>query len=197
VTRHVTQTGARSSRKAPWNKQLLTALVLGTLAFSAFALAGCAGASSPAPTTPETPAVTQETTPAATTVPPAEAPAAPTAPAKSKPFAPVKKLVIKDSVVGKGAAAKSGDSVTVNYTGWLPDGTQFDSSVGKQPFVFALGTGYVIPGWDKGVVGMKVGGKRVLYIPGDLAYGPQGSPPIIPPNATLKFEIEMLGINAQ
>jgi len=104
-------------------------------------------------------------------------------------------LKIKDLVVGKGAAAKPGDNVSVHYTGWLMDGTKFDSSVDRgQPFEFALGQGQVIPGWDKGVVGMKVGGKRELIIPPELAYGDQGAGGSIPPNATLKFNVELLAI---
>lgn len=105
------------------------------------------------------------------------------------------KLKIKDLVVGKGAAAKTGDRVSVHYTGWLMDGTKFDSSLDRgQPFEFVLGQGQVIPGWDKGVVGMKVGGKRELIIPPELAYGDQGAGGAIPPNATLKFNVQLLAI---
>jgi len=105
-------------------------------------------------------------------------------------------LKIDDLVVGKGAAAKSGDKVKVHYTGWLTDGTKFDSSKdGGQPFEFNLGAGQVIPGWDQGVAGMKVGGKRKLTIPPDLGYGASGTPGgPIPPNATLIFEVELLAI---
>jgi len=107
----------------------------------------------------------------------------------------VTKLQIKDLEVGKGPAAKDGDAVNVHYTGWLLDGTKFDSSRDRdQPFSFTLGQGGVIKGWDKGVVGMKAGGKRELVIPPDLAYGKRGSPPKIPPNAPLKFDIELLKI---
>lgn len=103
-------------------------------------------------------------------------------------------LKIDDLVVGKGAASKSGDRVTVHYTGWLTDGTKFDSSKDRgQPFPFTLGAGEVIPGWDQGVAGMKVGGKRKLTIPPDLGYGASGTGPI-PPNATLIFEVELLKI---
>jgi FKBP-type peptidyl-prolyl cis-trans isomerase len=104
------------------------------------------------------------------------------------------KLQIKDLKVGKGATAKTGDSVTVNYTGWLMDGTKFDSSIGKAPFPFVLGAGQVIPGWDQGVVGMKVGGTRELIIPPSLGYGSQGAGGVIPPDATLKFDVELLSI---
>jgi len=101
---------------------------------------------------------------------------------------------IEDKVVGTGATAAAGMTVTVNYTGTLTDGTVFDSSVGKQPFVFILGTGQVIPGWDKGLLGMKVGGKRILTIPPELAYGAQGAGSTIPPNATLVFDVELLDV---
>ena len=105
-------------------------------------------------------------------------------------------LKTEDLVVGKGAEAVSGKEITVNYTGTLTDGTKFDSSLneGRTPFTFVLGEGSVIPGWDQGLVGMKVGGKRKLTIPSSLAYGPDGSPPVIPPNATLIFEVELLEV---
>jgi len=105
------------------------------------------------------------------------------------------KLIIQDEVVGTGAEAVSGKHVTVNYTGTLTDGTKFDSSLnpGRTPFDFNLGAGEVIQGWDQGVVGMKVGGKRKLTIPPSLGYGSQdmGS---IPPNSTLIFEVELLKV---
>ena len=104
-------------------------------------------------------------------------------------------LQYQDLVVGAGAEAVPGKSVTVHYTGTLQDGSQFDSSVDRnQPFSFILGAGQVIPGWDEGVAGMKVGGKRKLVIPPGLAYGAQGYPPVIPANATLTFDVELLEV---
>ena len=106
-----------------------------------------------------------------------------------------------DLKVGTGALARSGDDVTVEYTGWLSDGTKFDSSRGRnQPFTLTLGKGQVIAGWDEGLPGMKVGGQRKLIIPASLAYGPSGQTDpnsgvtIIPPNATLVFEVELLSL---
>ena len=105
------------------------------------------------------------------------------------------KLQIEDVVVGTGAEAVKGKLVSVHYTGWLTDGKKFDSSKDRgQPFRFPLGRGQVIEGWDQGVQGMKVGGKRRLVIPPDLAYGATGVPPQIPPNSTLVFEVELLGV---
>ena len=104
-------------------------------------------------------------------------------------------LQIEDQLVGNGPAAESGQTVSVHYTGTLPDGSKFDSSLDRgRPFDFPLGGGRVIKGWEQGVLGMKVGGKRKLIIPPDLGYGPRGFPPVIPANATLHFEIELLGV---
>ena len=100
-------------------------------------------------------------------------------------------LISQDEVVGTGAAAALGDTLTVNYTGKLEDGTVFDTSVGKSPIQFVLGAGQVIPGWDQGLAGMKVGGKRLLVIPPDLGYGGQANGPI-PANSTLIFEVDLL-----
>jgi len=111
-------------------------------------------------------------------------------------------LKIVDVKVGTGAVAKAGEQVTVHYTGWLyvngAKGKKFDSSVDRgEPFAFALGAGNVIPGWDKGVAGMKVGGKRTLIIPPDMGYGAGGTPDgTIPPNATLIFDVELLKVGS-
>jgi FKBP-type peptidyl-prolyl cis-trans isomerase len=104
-------------------------------------------------------------------------------------------LQLKDVTVGTGAEAQAGDTVFVHYTGWLTDGTKFDSSLDRgQPFSFPLGAGRVIAGWDEGVAGMKEGGKRILVIPADLGYGAGGAGDVIPPNAVLIFEVELLDI---
>jgi FKBP-type peptidyl-prolyl cis-trans isomerase FkpA len=105
-------------------------------------------------------------------------------------------LVIDDLVEGSGAAATAGQHVTVHYTGWLTDGTKFDSSKDRgDPFDFPLGARHVIAGWDEGVQGMKVGGTRKLTIPSQLGYGARGAGGVIPPNATLVFEVELLAID--
>ncbi len=104
-------------------------------------------------------------------------------------------LQATDETVGSGAVAEAGDTVTVNYVGMLDNGTVFDASANHgQPFSFTLGVGQVIPGWDQGVAGMKEGGKRKLVIPSDLAYGANGIPGVIPANATLTFEVELVKV---
>jgi FKBP-type peptidyl-prolyl cis-trans isomerase FkpA len=109
-------------------------------------------------------------------------------------------LQFEDTVVGTGAQASAGQDVTVHYTGWLfnngTQGAKFDSSKDRNdPFVFSLGAGMVIRGWDEGVAGMKVGGARTLIIPAALGYGARGAGGVIPPNATLKFDVELLGLS--
>ena len=104
-------------------------------------------------------------------------------------------LQIEELTVGSGNAATAGKKVSVHYTGWLTNGTKFDSSKDRgEPFVFPLGQGHVIKGWDEGVAGMKVGGKRKLTIPPQLGYGARGAGGVIPPNATLVFEVELLDV---
>ena len=105
-------------------------------------------------------------------------------------------LEIQELKLGEGAEAKAGATVDVHYTGWLLDGTKFDSSVDRgKPFSFHLGAGEVIRGWDEGVAGMKVGGKRKLRIPAELGYGARGAGGVIPGNATLIFDVELLGVH--
>ncbi len=156
---------------------LRAALLLGALAGLVVMTTAC----SPAP--PAEPAST-----------PAETPAA--APAPAPEMETVTELKIEDTVVGKGAEVKPGDTATMHYTGYLMDGTKFDSSLDRgQPFPFVLGAGEVIQGWDEGVAGMKVGGKRVLIIPAEKGYGAQGTPDgTIPGGATLKFEVELVDV---
>jgi hypothetical protein len=127
--------------------------------------------------------------------PPTPTPAPSPTPA-APPADPNAKLEMKDLTVGKGAEAKAGDSVTVHYVGTLPNGTEFDASKkhGDDGFTFELGKGRVIKGWDDGVAGMKVGGKRKLTIPPHLGYGARGAGEKIPPNSTLLFEVELLSV---
>jgi peptidylprolyl isomerase len=156
-------------------------------ALSAVLLAGC-GSSSEKPAAK--PKATSTATPAPTSAPANDTSQKPVikVPKRKAP----KKLVVKDLVTGKGAAAKAGDTISVQYVGAnYADGKQFDASWDRgQPFQFPLGAGMVIPGWDKGIAGMKVGGRRELIIPPKLAYGPAGSGPI-GPNETLIFVVDL------
>jgi len=160
-------------------RSLVLALAFASVLLASLAVSGCS--SQPKAAAPE---------PAATQTEPA-----PSAPAAQEPPAATA-LKIEDVKVGTGAEAKTGDLVTVNYTGYLTDGTKFDSSLnpGREPFQFTIGKGEVIAGWDQGFAGMKVGGKRKLTIPAELGYGPQGKD-VIPPNATLVFDVELLKVN--
>jgi len=104
-------------------------------------------------------------------------------------------LKYTDEVIGNGPSPRNGQTVSVHYTGWLTNGTKFDSSLDRgSPFSFTLGQGQVIKGWDEGVASMKIGGKRKLTIPPDLGYGSRGAGGVIPPNATLVFEVQLLGV---
>ena len=155
------------------------------LALAALAFAGCGGSDkgteAAAPTDTAAPAATPAATKPEVKVPKGKLP---------------KTLVKKDLKVGTGAEAKPGSTVSVQYVGVSAlNGRQFDASWDRgQPFSFQLGSGQVIPGWDRGVAGMKVGGRRMLVIPPKLAYGAQGSPPTIGPNETLVFVIDLLGV---
>lgn len=178
-------------------------VILLLVAVAALGLAGCGGddndsttstaaSAPPATTTTATPAETTETT--ATT----EDPSLAQKPDVEVPKGPAPKLLQVDDIVeGTGPAAKAGDTVTVDYVGVLyKNGKQFDASWDRgEPFQFQLGTGGVIQGWDQGLVGMKVGGRRMLTIPANLAYGSEGSPPAIPPNAPLVFVVDLKAIN--
>jgi FKBP-type peptidyl-prolyl cis-trans isomerase FkpA len=127
----------------------------------------------------------------------AQAPAASPTPARATATEVTMQDGLKytDDQIGTGAVATPGKTAVVHYTGWLMDGTKFDSSRDRnQPFSFALGAGQVIKGWDEGVAGMKVGGKRTLIVPPSLGYGARGAGNVIPPNATLKFEVELLDV---
>ncbi len=117
----------------------------------------------------------------------------PTAPPTQAPVS-ITKLTTVDTQMGTGTPAASGNTIIVNYTGMFTDGRVFDTSIGKQPLAVVIGTGQVIPGWDQGILGMRVGGKRRLIIPADLAYGQKGAGGVIPPNATLIFDIELLDV---
>jgi len=166
------------------SKRSSLALLAALMMVAALSVTGCSKPATPA----ETPAAT-----APAEQPAAEAPAP--APATGPVTKDVTKLVIKDTKVGTGAEATAGKSVTVNYTGYLTDGTKFDSSLDSgQPFTFNLGGGEVIKGWDEGVAGMKVGGTRTLTIPPAMGYGDQGAGGAIPPGATLLFEVQLLAV---
>jgi peptidylprolyl isomerase len=183
--------GARGLRTAGFAPlQLL--LVFTTACAVACGTAPAGPASHPTPVEGSSPPTGASTAPLAPLAPLATtAPAVPTAVAEP----PKPSVVSVDTVVGTGETAAAGDHITVHYVGTLVDGTEFDSSRKRnRPLDFMLGRGQVIKGWDEGVVGMKVGGRRTLTIPPSLAYGARGQPPVIPGDATLKFEVELLGV---
>ncbi|NTU72077.1 MAG: FKBP-type peptidyl-prolyl cis-trans isomerase [Coriobacteriia bacterium] len=152
-------------------------------------MVGCSAAPKTDPATPA-PSASKPSVAASTTAP-GEAEAT-----TGETTAEVTELKITDVSKGTGDKVKKGDEVSVHYTGWLTDGTKFDSSVDSGvPFAFVVGDGKVIAGWDEGLLGMQAGGKRELIVPSDMGYGPGGYPGVIPPNATLKFEVELLSIN--
>ncbi len=174
-------------------------LLLAVSASAALAATGCSKLTSPPSeqASPDPSASAGSTAAPGSTASAAAAGTAANAPAAAAAAAPAgsDKLVSVDEQVGTGAEAKTGDAVSVHYVGTLTNGTEFDSSRKRnQPFKFTLGQGKVIKGWDQGVVGMKVGGKRKLTIPPSLGYGARGAPPVIPPNSTLVFEIELVSI---
>jgi peptidylprolyl isomerase len=158
---------------------------------AALAIAGCGGGS-------DTSSSTGESSEAASTIkwsPAGEFGSEPEVVAPGG--APPKKLETKDLIAGSGAEAKAGDEISVQYSGAnFKTGEEFDSSWSRnaEPFTFTLGAGEVIAGWDQGIVGMKVGGRRELIIPPELGYGPEGSPPVIPPNETLVFVVDLLKV---
>jgi peptidylprolyl isomerase len=167
-------------------------LALTLTAALALAAAGCGSSDDNSSSTDSSAPAEQTSTQAA----PATAKPRPKPKVKVPGGQPPKKLVVKDLIPGTGAAAKAGDPITVNYIGVdFNGGKPFDNSYDRgQPFPFQLGGGQVIPGWDRGLVGMKVGGRRQLTIPPNLAYGPQGQPPTIKPNETLVFVVDLLSI---
>ncbi len=187
-----------TSARRPRSRALLT---VGALAgTAALAAGGCGSSGSTSSitvgnegTVPAT--LTQETATSSSATTPASGPLATQPKVPAQAGAPPTKLITKDLIVGTGPEAKAGQTVTVNYVGVLyKGGKEFDASWKRnEPFSFELGAGKVIKGWDQGVVGMKVGGRRMLIIPSELAYGAQGSPPNIPPNAALIFVVDLLG----
>lgn len=168
---------------------MLRGLLLTILVCAGLAIAGCGGNDDSTSTDGG-----GETTSAS--APPESTETKPTVEVPSGP--PPKKLESEDLVEGEGPKAKAGDEVSVQYVGVnYKSGKEFDSSWsrGAEPFTFPLGAGFVIAGWDQGVEGMKVGGRRELTIPPELGYGPEGSPPTIPPNETLVFVVDLVAVN--
>jgi len=166
-------------------------LALAALALAALALASCHQKTATSGSNATPAALTPPDKPAANT----GAPMSGTPSAAAQEITTPSGLKYQDLVLGDGTVAETNHLVSVHYTGWLTDGTKFDSSLDRgRPFDFQLGAGQVIRGWDEGVTGMRVHGKRRLTIPPDLGYGPQGAGGVIPPNATLVFEVELLDV---
>ena len=166
-------------------------LALGILAAALVLVVACGNGGGKEAVPSATSVSTGAVTPAATTAPEAGGPP----PVSAQPTVTADGLQIIEVEVGTGEEAQSGQTVSVHYTGWLADGTKFDSSLDRgQALTFVLGAGQMIPGFDEGVAGMKVGGMRRLILPPDLAYGPQGRPPVIPPNAELTFDVQLVSV---
>jgi FKBP-type peptidyl-prolyl cis-trans isomerase FkpA len=189
--------GVLSARPAVFSRSgsvfgLFALAVLATLAASS----GCTSLTEPIQPEPVASAADIHPVMPVTSAASAAPQAAPPPALSAQPVAPDEQLGTVTLTPGKGPVAKPGDKVSVHYVGTLTDGKKFDSSRDRnQPFQFTLGQGQVIKGWDEGVAGMKVGEKRKLTIPPAMAYGPQGRPPVIPPNSTLIFEVELMAIN--
>ena len=175
------------------------ALLIASVLLLAIALVACSGDATTTPASP-VPTVAATATPGPVAPLTAEVSATPTPTPPPPPPPPAEPtlsdtgLITMDIEVGTGAVAEVGDLVEVHYTGRLVDDTIFDSSVGGAPLPFRLGDGRVIEGWEEGIAGMKVGGRRLLIIPPELAYGAEGFPGYIPPNATLSFEVELMSV---
>jgi hypothetical protein len=181
-------------RVGPLSRTILTMrriLALGILATTLVLVVACGNGEEQEAGPSATSGTTGVVTPAATTAPGAGGPP----PVSAQPTVTADGLQIIEVEAGTGDEAQSGQTVSVHYTGWLADGTQFDSSLDRgQPITFVLGSGQIIPGFDEGVTGMKVGEKRRLIMPPDLAYGAQGRPPVIPPNAELTFDVQLVSV---
>lgn len=166
------------------NKGILAGIVIAIIAaVGLLVISQTSSSSTPAATTP--PALTPGNSVLCASQPPA---------LTGVKDADVKELKLEDKIIGSGAEAVSGKPIVMNYIGRLTDGTQFDTSCGKDTFTFNLGGGQVISGWDKGIVGMKVGGIRRLIIPASLGYGAAGAGGVIPPNAALIFDVELVAV---
>jgi FKBP-type peptidyl-prolyl cis-trans isomerase len=203
VPRPLARSRENRQQEASVSKRFFRLLIVGFMLAAVVSLTGCAKKAATDPSSPPEQPAAEQSTPGEQTEQPAEGTDAGTAEETPQqvtedPTVKAKAAGIKIQEIkkGDGDEAVAGRNITVDYTGWLEDGTKFDSSKDSgTPFSFDLGTGMVIPGWDLGVAGMKVGGVRKLTIPANQGYGAQGAPPTIPPNATLIFEVELLSVN--